>query len=288
MKRIFLEKDNMIGEKNNILYKGIILNEKVTLSNDIDTCDYIFICFRDATLARRYDSKYYKKMVIIDYIDSANNIIDIPCLKYFKRSVVDVQNSALKEYDRDIIPISYCLKNETLHFKNVFENNRSYHISIFFDPKESPTSKRCNVAHYIKHNMQAYNNHVGKVGSAGKIGRNSIQKEYYEKMFQSQIVVTCNPDNWEGDYRTWEALSSGALVFVDKMITPIVHPLVHQKHVIFYNKNNLADLRMKLQYYLENSEVRETIAREGHAFALQYHKTSDRIDEILNHLVPTT
>mgnify|MGYP001288080589 CR=1 FL=1 len=47
-----------------------------------------------------------------------------------------------------------------------------------------------------------------------QIGRNSIQMDYYEKMFHSKIVVTCNPDNWEGDYRTWEALSTGSLVFV--------------------------------------------------------------------------
>jgi len=46
----------------------------------------------------------------------------------------------------------------------------------------------------------------------------------------------------------------------------------------------LRDLNNKLHYYLKNNEIRETIAKEGNAFALKYHKSSDRIDEILSHL----
>ena len=45
-------------------------------------------------------------------------------------------------------------------------------------------------------------------------------------MLPSKIVVTCNPTGWEGDYRTWEALTSGALILVDKMITPLINPLI--------------------------------------------------------------
>ena len=32
----------------------------------------------------------------------------------------------------------------------------------------------------------------------------------------AKIVVTCNPSHSEGDFRTFEALASGALVFVDE------------------------------------------------------------------------
>lgn len=287
MKYIFIENANMIGEKKNIIYNGILLNKTVSFTNDKDKCDYIFIDYRDANIANKYDPKYFEKMVIIDYTDFNNQIINLPCLKYFKRSVVNKKNLSFLNYNKEIIPISYCLKNETLEFQNIFENERNYDISIFFDPNNSNHGHniyRNIITSNIQTQMHAYNNHIGYCGNNGKIGRNSIQKEYYDKMFHSKIVVTCNPDHSEGDYRTWEALSSGALVFVDKMITPVLHPLIHEKHVIFYDKNDLRDLNNKLHYYLKNNEIRETIAKEGNAFALKYHKSSDRIDEILTHL----
>ena len=99
---------------------------------------------------------------------------------------------------------------------------------------------------FIKDNFSNYNIHVGIIGKAGRVGRTTIQKPYYERMFNSKIVVTCNPKDWEGDYRTWEALSSGALVMVDKMLTPIVNPLIDKEHIIFYDKNNLDDLKQKI------------------------------------------
>lgn len=290
MKYIFIENANMIGEKKNIIYNGILLNKNVSFTDDKDKCDYIFIDSRDANIANKYDPKYFEKMVIIDYTDLNNRIINLPCLKYFKRSVVNKKNPSFLNYNKEIIPISYCLKNETLEFQNIFENERNYDISIFFDPNNSNNGYNSEniyrniVATNIQTQMHTYNNHVGYCGNIGKIGRNSIQNEYYDKMFRSKIVVTCNPDHSEGDYRTWEALSSGALVFVDKMITPVLHPLIHEKHVIFYDKNDLRDLNNKLHYYLKNNEIRETIAKEGNAFALKYHKSSDRIDEILSHL----
>ena len=85
-------------------------------------------------------------------------------------------------------------------------------------------------------------------------------------------------------YITWEALSSGALVMVDKMLTPIVNPLIDKEHIIFYDKNNLDDLKQKIIFYLNNDNLREKIAKNGNDFVLKYHKTSDRIDEILSHL----
>lgn len=287
MKYIYIENANMMGEKKNIIYNGILLNKNVSFTNDKDKSDYIFIDYRDANLANKYDPRYFEKMIIIDYTDFNNQIINLPCLKYFKRSVVNKKNLSFLNYNKEIIPISYCLKNETLEFQNIFENERTYDISIFFNPNNSNHGHniyRNIVASNIQTQMRTYNNHVGYCGNNGKIGRNSIQKEYYEKMFHSKIVVTCNPDHSEGDYRTWEALSTGALVFVDKMITPVLHPLIHEKHVIFYEKNDLRDLNNKLHYYLENNEIRETIAKKGNAFALKYHKSSDRIDEILSHL----
>ena len=44
-KLIFIENANheKIGEKRNILYNGLVSNNNVTIVEDIDLCDYIFL-----------------------------------------------------------------------------------------------------------------------------------------------------------------------------------------------------------------------------------------------------
>jgi len=285
IKLIYIENDRMFGAKKNIIYNGLLINPKIRLTENKDLCDYIFMNFRDFKKAQHYKPEYKKKLIVIDYRDN-NNIFDIQCFKYFKRSVVNKNSLTFIKYNREIIPITYCLKNEVLEFKNIHDYDRYIDISIFFETnsKESVDTYRNLITNFIKKNFSNYNTHIGICGSKGKIGRNSIQKDYYEKMFHSKIIVTCNPAQWEGDYRTWEALSSGAMVMVDKMITPVTNPLIDEKHVIFYDINNLIELKKKILFYLKNQDLIKKIAKEGNNYALAFHKTSDRIDEILSHL----
>ena len=63
------------------------------------------------------------------------------------------------------------------------------------------------------------------------------------------------------------------------MITPAVNPFEHRKHLVYYD--SLEHLGNEIEYYLENDEERKMIANNGYTYALEYHKTSDRIDEIL-------
>lgn len=281
-KLIFIENENIVGTKKNILYNGLLANNNVIISKDINLCDYIFLDFRDFDKIKKYKRDYLKKLIIIDYRDNPNKVVNTECLKYFKRSVVNKKNMKLINYNKEVIPISYCLKQEVLQYKNLFEYDRYIDIAIFF--RTSGSKYRNKISRFIKKNFNNYNIFVGLSGNNGSIGRNSIQRDYYEKMFHSKIVVTCNPDNWEGDYRTWEALSTGALVFVDNMLTPIINPLINEKHIIFYDKNNLLELKEKILFYLNNSELAKKISQQGNHHSLKYHKPSDRIDEILSYL----
>ena len=287
-KKIYVDTNSeiFIGENKNIVYDGLVLNSNVEITNNIDICDYIFIITKD-NLKKLDQNTINNKYIKIDYSDNAFNVKDgnkSNCYKYFKRSVVDKKNERI--VNNNTIPISYCIKNETLNFKNLFDYKRDFDISIFFNTNANGgfNHYRHKVAKFIKDNFSNYNIHVGIIGKQGRIGRTTIQKPYYERMFNSKIVVTCNPKDWEGDYRTWEALSSGALVMVDKMLTPIVNPLIDKEHIIFYDKNNLDDLKQKIIFHLNNDNLREKIAKNGNDFVLKYHKTSDRIDEILSHL----
>lgn len=96
--------------------------------------------------------------------------------------------------------------------------------------------------------------------------------------------MTCNPSRWEGDHRTWEAFANGALVFIDRMWTPMTHPLIDGEHCIFYDLSDegLEKLRERILFYLEHGELAYDIAREGHEFTMKYHRVSNRIDEMLD------
>jgi hypothetical protein len=277
---IFIEKDDIEGDKKWIIYDGLVNNPNVKITKDIDTCDYIFLTFRDFSKVNK--KEFYKKLIIIDYRDDPKQILNVPCFKYFKRSVINKKYMKFVNYNREIIPISYCLKQDVLNFTNIFDYNRDIDICVFFQPGKK--SYRSRLASFIKNHFKEYNIFVGICGNDGKVGRTTIQMDYYKKMFHSKIVITCNPDNWEGDYRTWEALSTGTLVFVDKMKTPIVNPLINKKHVVFYDRNDFFKLKNDILFYLNNLDLAKNISNEGYLYALKYHKPSDRINEILSHL----
>ena len=287
--KIFLKRGDMMGEKKNVIYDGLVSNPRVEIVKTIRECDYIILTFRDFNWYRSLPRKYPRKLIVVDFRDQAHKVFNVKCFAYFKRSIVkkNLRNSKLSfvKYGKPILPITYSIRQEclTMHiFKNLDRYKRDIDISIFFPPAIKKNVGRCSVARFIKNNFPNNTKHVGIVGKHKKKGRNSIQNPYFNKMFHSKIVVTCNPSKWEGDYRTWEAIASGALVFVDRMLTPVINPLIDGKHIIFYNKFNLEELKKKILYYLENEEERLKIAKEGYNYCSEYHKSSDRIDEILS------
>ena len=95
-------------------------------------------------------------------------------------------------------------------------------------------------------------------------------------------MVTANPTGWEGDSRTWEALSSGAMIMVDHMRTPIVHPLIDGVHVVLYDPTNRTDLESKLVYYLSRPIEAKHIGLQGYVHALRYHRTINRADYLFS------
>jgi spore maturation protein CgeB len=103
-------------------------------------------------------------------------------------------------------------------------------------------------------------------------------------LYDSKIVLHANPDWWEGDARLWEAVASGALVFVDRMCQPIAHPFVDGVHVIFYDltDDGMRELERRVLYYLAHDDERETIGRRGREFALARHRAVDRVETILD------
>jgi hypothetical protein len=102
-------------------------------------------------------------------------------------------------------------------------------------------------------------------------------REYFRLLRRSRMVVTCNPSKWE-------AFANGALIFVDKMYTPMTHPLVDGKHCIIYEASDsgLKRLEEQILYFQKNTAHAEAIAKEGFDFTMKYHRASSRVDEILD------
>jgi hypothetical protein len=93
--------------------------------------------------------------------------------------------------------------------------------------------------------------------------------------------VVLNAAYWEGDFRLWEAMSSGALVFVDPLMVPHPYPLLDKRHVIHFSHNDEQDLFEKLDYYRAHKAEARAIALRGYYHAMKYHRTSNTIDYIL-------
>lgn len=275
-----------MGDKKNILYNGLRTNPNITLSTSKDDCDYIMLNSRDCDI--NIEDKYFAKIIVVDYTDSTELCWKRDCYRYFKRSVVDTRNLTFCKYNRRVIPISYSIKNERLSCTDVDTLSRDIDISVFFNPTNIPYRTIAGkMATFVKHAKwpKGYTIHVGVLGNDGVTGRNTIQEPYYTMMLRSKIVITCNPDNWEGDYRLFEALSSGALVVSDSMITPVKHPFIDKEHLLYYDRNNFIRLKEIVEYYVAHDDERKKIARNGYTHARAYHTASDRIQEILEECV---
>ena len=110
------------------------------------------------------------------------------------------------------------------------------------------------------------------VAAPDRGGRTVIDAGYLSTMRSAKIVVTCNPTGWEGDFRLFEALSSGALVMVDRMGTPYHHPLIDGEHVVFYDHTNKTDLLAKLDHALSHPHWARKVGVKGYAHVLRHHR----------------
>jgi glycosyltransferase involved in cell wall biosynthesis len=274
----------MLGELQNIIVAGVKRNQKTSLCDDIDESDYIFLDFRHLQ-NNLYSITHPEKTIIIDYRDNQYPLFPNPSLLYFKRSVVDRGDGEFCRYDREVRPIGYCVKDAYLALNSRFNKVRDIDVAVFFNCNENPDTARnyyrSAVTQFVKTNFNDLSTFIGIAGNDGEPGRSGFQEAYFSIMSRAKIVVTCNPDRWEGDYRLFEALSSGSLVMSDKMKTPMMNPFIHNKHLIYYDKTNLDTLADQIRRLLIDEEKRLEIANNGYRHAMSFHTTEKRIDEIL-------
>jgi hypothetical protein len=126
---------------------------------------------------------------------------------------------------------------------------------------------RKDVAKLCAHFRDANRDRVVKVGivsARGEKGRATVDQVYVNEMCASRVIVTCQPDRWEGDYRTQEAIASGALVLVDEVTYP-------PPNLAAITYRSLDDLAQKMQYYVANPDVAAAAAAAGRPRSLGDH-----------------
>jgi len=275
-----------------LIKQGLENNSRVELVGSEPESDFVFQFYYVKRRSREFPpiTSPPEKTVIIDYHDKPRWFFPEgeKMLAYFKRSWTEMEHkenyTIRKECPKpeNVYPITFAIMDEFIVYE---EMERDYTLSCTFRPvKHRQHLNRERVLTLLKGIYIPGKVQLGSYtkGSMKRFNAPDMQ-EYFRLLKRSKIIITCNPGRWDGDHRTWEALANGALVFVDTMSFPLSHPLIDGKHCIFYepSDNGLMRLWKKILYYIENQGEAEAIAKEGHEFAMKYHRTSNRIDEIL-------
>lgn len=272
-----------------LIKQGLMNNPRIELVNNIKESDFVFQFYYIARHREHYPHDLPpEKTIVIDYHDRQYFRCPIECIAYFKRSWVkriDVPGG--KYVTKEIIPrpshyhpLTMAIMDEFIIRKDV---ERDIALSCTLR-KIGRHFNRIRVLDLLEEMNIRGKTQIGEF-NAGHMNRfNELDmREYFRMLRRSRIVVTCNPNKWEGDHRTWEAFANGALVFIDKIYTPMVHPLIDGEHCIIYEMSDagLKELKEKILYYLDRTDKAEHIAKAGHEFTMKYHRASNRIDEIL-------
>ncbi len=237
-----------------LICQGLVNNARVELVDNKEKSDFIFQFYYLARHKEHYPQNLPpEKTIVIDYHDRPCFRCPVECTAYFKRSWVervDMEGYALKKIiprPSHYHPLTFAIMDEFIINEDV---ERDIVLSCTLRRKGWHFNRTRVLELLGRMDIQG-KIQIGEF-NAGHMRRFNEQdmRDYFLLLKRSQIVVTCNPNKWEGDHRIWEAFANGALVFVDRMWTPMVHPLVDGKHCIFYDLSDkgLEELQKRLLY----------------------------------------
>ena len=174
-------------------------------------------------------------MIFVDEADWASSHAHVrddaaQYLAYFKRSWVDKRDAvpmrasgSRHARSKSYFPMPYALADEYVDSDKLGDVVGARPIDVVCTLRDK-RGGRGRVLPWLKEYAAERKLHDVRLGQLSSAGRTVIDAGYLSTMRRAKVVVTCNPTGWEGDFRLFEALSSGALVMVDRMGTPYHHP----------------------------------------------------------------
>mmetsp|Transcript_36187 Transcript_36187/g.75264 ORF Transcript_36187/g.75264 Transcript_36187/m.75264 type:complete len:196 (-) Transcript_36187:2168-2755(-) len=134
-----------------------------------------------------------------------------------------------------------------------------------------------------------YENHwnveIGIKGRGIQHGRREVHSSYVSGMLGTKIIVVTQRDRWEGHYRLFEAMVTGACVFSDFMYG-LPGGLQNGTSILLFTGGE--ELKSLIQYYLDHPDERLLVARRGREIAMTRHRSWHRMEEIVFGEILTT
>jgi hypothetical protein len=290
--------------------EGLLDHPQVRLVDRPERADYLIFCQNHLVdhnpfhvRFRPIKDQYKENTIMLDYGDDPGMIFDADDFRwrlYFKRSCVDRENGrVMTTRGLAVRPTAYCVVNDMCEppAGHHGDGTRGLDVSCLFDDSviETPhfrlaRGRLLKFAKRLAATHRRLSMQIGTVSECGPVGRSGIDPRYKQCLYDSKIILHANPDPWEGDSRLWEALASGALVFVDRLHAPIKNPLIDGEHLIFYDLTDegMEILERKIIHHLDHDLERRRIGAQGRAFVLAHHRSVDRISEIIQQLESTS
>jgi len=288
---------NGYREKKLYSVEGFATHPRTTLVDSPEDADLIVWVSVRGVLEKEIPPANYKNVVLLDYADGCIAHQKRGELKhmigYFKRSFVSRDSNSVYKGNctaddviGGVLPFAYS-GLEALVNKDVHKERKTL-ITNVLRTENHHNKVRARVVHWTKSFIEQHGlenkSVIGDVGNG--YSASDFDSTYLALLADSKIIVTCNPFNWEGDFRLWEALLSGALVMVDQMAIPnwMPHPFVHKKHLVFFDTRNQTEFNSLLEYYVKHEDEARQIGKAGYNFVLEHHMAKDRVSYILDNI----
>lgn len=201
--------------------------------------------------------RWRNRTIMLDYGDLpwVNFLENFPL--YFKRSWLWKTPDRRVEMGFGSIPhvrpLTYCIKEcEGETGFDVPSLDKDLDVVCHFEPDPFGTPRQRTAFHVSRLLSEGYSGHIGLSRDyEWPDSYGGLTKEYFSQMKRAKVVVCCNPECWEGDFRLYEAVTSGAVVFCDCMYKT---PPELADVVEWYDLHNPEDLLSRIRQVLANPE----------------------------------
>jgi glycosyltransferase involved in cell wall biosynthesis len=172
-------------------------------------------------------------------------------------------------YDKECVYTPSTFKEDV-----IFVGSKTYHREWPYRPK------------LIKFLTQTYE---ARFNLYGKEGKGIVRGQELNNLYASTKVVVGDtlcpefsyPDYWSD--RIYETIGRGGFL-IHPYIKGLEKEFEDKKHVVFYQYNNLRQLKELIDYYLEHEEEREQIRKAGHELVKNRYTYKNRWEAILKEL----
>jgi len=272
--------------------EGWATNEDTTLVNTADLADVIVWITTMTRVEKEIAPLEYDNVIVLDYADGCSIHPQRHKLKkshvYFKRSWtrrIDGQfaHTCIRNPSKTEFPFAYSGAEALVQPMRPLAP-KQYRIICTLRITGQHNKNRKRIVDWTQEFVKTHGIKDAAVQNVGHgYSGSNWPQDYLKQLSSTRIIVTCNPNDWEGDFRLWESMLSGALVFVDHMyvMTLLPNRLEHKKHLILYNSQNQTEFNGLLHYYYTHPDEAAEIAAAGHLHTLKHHMPRHRVDWIL-------